>query len=159
MYPSGSRMDRPSQLTMGGREAVRGFTDDAFPGARRFLATLEQRIPLPGVTTSFADLGLAGFVDAGKMWAGEVPYGADSDWEASIGIGLRIRAAGFGQSVFRLDLGVPLTSQEHRVVFRFYTELLGLLNRRAWPTQTNRSRWYGIDSDLSTRPANPLAGN
>jgi hypothetical protein len=159
MYTTGSRMDRPFQLTLGGREAVRGFNDDAFPGASRFLATLEQRIPMPGVTTSIADLGLAGFVDAGKIWGGDVPYGADSDWQASIGVGVRIRAAAGGQSVVRMDFGVPLTSQENKVVFRFYTEMFGLLDRRTWPTQTNRSRWYGVDPDLATRPVNPLAGH
>ena len=60
-----------------------------------------------------------------------------------------------------MDLGTPLTGQrrEKGVHFRLYTELFGLLDRRAWPTQTQRSRWYGIDADLTQRPANPLAGN
>ena len=161
LYTSGSRMDRPFQLTLGGREAVRSYTDDAFPGGRRFLATLEQRIPFPGLNIPFADLGLAGFVDAGKMWAGTVPYGADSNWEAGVGVGIRIGLPAGGQSVLRVDLGFPLTGQreEKGVTFRLYTELFGLLDRRAWPTQTERSRWYGVDPDLTTRPVNPLAGN
>ncbi len=160
-YTSGSRMDRPFQLTLGGREAVRSYNEDAFPGAQRFLAMLEQRIPFPGLSIPFADLGLAGFVDAGKMWAGTVPYGADSEWEAGVGLGLRIGLPAGGQSVLRLDLGIPLTGQreEKGVVFRLYTELFGLLDRRAWPTQTERSRWYGVDPDLTTRPLNPLAKN
>ena len=160
-YTSGSKMDRPFQLTVGGREAVRSYSDDAFPGAQRFLATLEQRIPFPGLDISFADLGLAGFVDAGKMWAGTVPYGADSDWEAGVGVGIRIGLPAGGQSVLRMDFSYPLTGQreEKGTVFRLYTELFGLLDRRAWPTQTERSRWYGVDPDLTTRPANPLAGN
>ena len=160
-YTSGSRMDRPFQLTLGGREAVRSYNEDAFPGAQRFLAMLEQRIPFPGLSIGFADLGLAGFVDAGKMWAGTVPYGADSEWEAGVGLGLRIGLPAGGQNVLRLDLGLPLTGQrdEKGVVFRLYTELFGLLDRRSWPTQTERSRWYGVDPDLTTRPLNPLAGN
>ena len=160
-YTSGSRTDRPFQLTLGGREAVRSYNEDAFPGAHRFLVNLERRIPFPGVNIPFADLGLAGFADAGKMWAGDVPYGADSKWEAGVGVGLRIGLPAGGQNVLRLDLGFPLTGQreEKGVVFRLYTELFGLLDRRAWPTQTNRSRWYGVDPDLTTRPVNPLAGN
>ncbi len=160
-YTSGSRMDRPFQLTLGGREAVRSYDEDAFPGARRFLATLEQRIPFPGLSVGFADLGLAGFVDAGKMWAGSVPYGADSEWEAGVGAGLRIGLPAGGHNVLRIDFSLPLTGQreEKGVVFRLYTELFGLLDRRAWPTQTERSRWYGVDPDLTTRPVNPLAGN
>ena len=42
-YAAGSKMDRPFQLTMGGREAVRSYNEDAFPGAKRLVATLEQR--------------------------------------------------------------------------------------------------------------------
>ena len=80
---------------------------------------------------------------------------------AGVGIGLRIGIPAGGQSILRMDLGVPLTGQraEKGVVFRLYTELFGLLDRRAWPSQTERSRWYGVDPDLTTRPANPLAGN
>ncbi len=160
LYTSGSRMDRPFQLTLGGREGVRSYDEDAFPGAQRFLATVEQRIPFPGLSTSFADLGLAGFVDAGKMWAGNVPYGANSDWEAGVGVGIRIGLPAGGQNVLRIDFALPMTGQraEKGVVFRLYAELFGLLDRRFWPTQTDRSRWYGVDPDLTTRPLNPLAG-
>ena len=161
LYASGSRMDRPFQLTLGGREAVRSYTEDAFPGARRVLATLEHRIPFPGLNLSFADLGLAGFVDAGKVWAGSVPYGADSSWEAGVGLGIRIGLPAGGQSILRLDWALPVTGRgnEKAVIFRLYTELFGLLDRRTWPTQTERSRWYGVDPDLTTRPVNPLADN
>jgi hypothetical protein len=161
LYTSGSKMDRPFQLTLGGREAVRAYDEDAFPGAKRVLATLEQRIPFPGLSLSFLDLGLAGFIDAGKVWGGDVPFGATSDWEAGVGVGLRIGIPAGGQSILRVDLGVPLTGQreEKGVVFRLYTELFGLLDRRAWPTQTERSRWYGVDPDLTVRPENPLATN
>ncbi len=158
-YTSGSKMDRPFQLTLGGREAVRSYNEDAFPGAQRFLTMLEQRIPFPGLSILFADLGLAGFVDAGKIWAGTVPYGADSAWEAGVGLGIGLPAG--GPNVLPLDFGLSLTGQREKkgVVFRLYTELFGFLDRRAWPTQTERSRWYGVDPDLTTRPVNPLAGN
>jgi len=161
LYTAGYSMDRPYQLTLGGRESVRAFNEDAFPGAHRMIATIEQRLPLPGISTGFADFGWAAFADAGKVWAGDVPYGADSDWEAGIGIGLRMGAPAGVQNVFRVDFGMPLTGhrEEKGVVIRIYTELFGLLDLRAWPTQTMRSRWHGVDPDLSTRPVNPLAGN
>ena len=75
------------------------------------MASLEQRISLPGIRIPFADVGLAGFVDAGRMWAGEVPYGADSNWEAGVGVGIRIGVPAAGDNVFRVDLGIPLTGQ------------------------------------------------
>jgi len=122
LYTAGSRMDRPFQLTLRGREAVRSYDDDAFPGAKRLLATLEQRIPFPGLDLSFLDLGLAGFVDAGKVWGGSVPYGADSKWEAGVGLGIRIGLPAGGQNVLRTDLALPVTGQreEKGVVFRLY---------------------------------------
>ena len=50
-------------------------------------------------------------------------------------------------------------ARDQGVIFRLYTELFGLLDRRSWPTQTERSHWYGLDPDLTERPVNPLAGN
>lgn len=50
-------------------------------------------------------------------------------------------------------------ADDRGVVFRLYTELFGLLDRRAWPSQTERSRWYSVDPNLTERPVNPLAGN
>jgi hypothetical protein len=63
--------------------------------------------------------------------------------------------------VLRIDVGAPLTGDRatRGTVFRIYAEFLGILDRRSWPSQTERSRWYGIDPDLTTRPVNPLAGN
>ena len=92
----------------------------------------------------------------------EMPWGVDSDLEASLGVGIRLHvgAAG-GPNVFRADFALPVTAPDGQrdVVFRFYTEIFGLLDRRTFPTQTARSHWYGIDADMTTRPINPLAGN
>jgi hypothetical protein len=161
LYTAGYSLDRPFQLTVGGRESVRAYNEDAYPGARRLLATLEQRTPLPGWSTGFADLGFAFFADAGRVMPGSVPYGVDSGWKVGVGAGLRIGLPKGAQNVLRIDLGLPLSGDRDTkgVTFRIYTELFGLLDRRAWPTQTQRSYWYGIDPDLTTRPANPLAGN
>ena len=140
---------------------MRAYNEDAYPGARRLLLTLEQRTPMPGWSTGLADLGFAFFADAGRVTGGDVPYGVDSGWKAGVGAGLRIGMPSGAQNVIRLDLGLPLTEDldGKGVTFRIYTELFGLLDRRGWPTQTERSRWYGIDPDLTTRPVNPLARN
>lgn len=160
-YVAGYSLDRPFQLTLGGREGVRGYGDDAFPGARRLHATLEQRFRVDALRTPLADVGLAVFVDGGRSWAGSAPFGTDSGWKSAAGAGLRLGAPAGSASVLRVDLAVPIgsRSREPGVVFRIYTELFGLLDRRAWPTQPQRSRWYGIDPDLTTRPFNPLARN
>ena len=160
-YTAGYSLDRPFQLTLGGREAIRGYNDDAYPAARRFLATVEQRFPLRAVSTGWADVGVAFFADVGRGWAGAVPFGRDSGWRAGAGAGLRFGLPAGASNVVRLDVGLPMTGEreEQGVLFRVYTELFGLLDRRSWPTQVERSRWYGTDPDLTRRPYNPLAGN
>ena len=72
-----------------------------------------------------------------------------------------VRPPAGAPNVLRIDVGIPVTGERETkgVVFRIYSELFGILDRRAWPTQIQRSRWYGIDPDMSTRPNNPLAGN
>jgi hemolysin activation/secretion protein len=154
-------MDRPFQLTLGGREAVRGYNEDAYPGSRRLLLTLEERDDFPFLSTGFADVGMAVFGDAGRIEAGDVPFGENSGWRAGIGAGLRLGIPAGAPNVLRIDVGTPLTGERGTkgIVFRVYGELLGILDRRGWPTQVERSRWYGIDPDLATRPVNPLASN
>ncbi len=160
-YTAGYNLDRPFQLTLGGREGVRSYNDDAYPAARRLLATVEQRFAIPQVNTGWADVGIAFFADVGRGWAGEVPFGEDSGWRAGGGVGLRFGLPSGGTDVLRLDVGLPISGErgEKGVLFRVYTELLGLLDRRSWPTQVERSRWYGADPDLTARPYDPLAGN
>lgn len=156
-----TRSDRPVQLTLGGRESVRGYNEDAFPGQKRFLMTVEERLEMPELSTSFADVGLVAFADAGQIWAGDVPFGETPGWKAAIGAGLRLGLPAGAPNVLRVDVSLPLTGDRETrgTVFRVYAELLGLLDRRAWPTQVERSRWYGVNPDLTTRPVNPLAGN
>ncbi|MEJ2540686.1 MAG: BamA/TamA family outer membrane protein [Gemmatimonadota bacterium] len=157
----GSRLDLPFQLTLGGREGVRGYNEDAYPGRQRLLFTVEERLAVPALNTSFADVGLVAFADAGQIWAGDVPFGETPGWKAGVGAGLRIGIPAGAPSVLRVDVGLPLTGDRgtRGTVFRVYGELLGLLDRRAWPTQVDRSRWFGVDPDMSTRPVNPLSGN
>jgi outer membrane protein assembly factor BamA len=56
-----------------------------------------------------ADVGLATFVDAGKTWAGDVPFGVTSPVKASVGVGL-LAAVPVSQRLWRLDLAVPVSA-------------------------------------------------
>jgi hypothetical protein len=97
----------PFQLTLGGLRAVRGYDQDRYPGGRRLVASLEDRVyfgwPLPDVL----DLGGTVFLDAGRMWAGDAPYGDDSGWKAAAGLGLRASFPAGGRSTYRLDFAWP----------------------------------------------------
>ncbi|MDX1647162.1 MAG: BamA/TamA family outer membrane protein [Longimicrobiales bacterium] len=159
-YSLGWRTDRPFQLTLGGRDGIRAYSEDAFPGSRLLFLSLEQRFNLEAVSPGFADLGAALFVDAGQTWAGDAPFGADSGWQAGVGLGLRGAPAG-ARRVIRMDLTLPLTDrgEVRGVAFRISAEIFGVLDRRRWPSQIERSRWYGNEPDMSRRVPDPLAGN
>ena len=144
-------MDRPFQLTGGGRDGVRGYSIDAFPGGRRLLATLEDRFPL--VSYEAVDVGLSLFGDLGKVWGQDVPWGVDSGWRSALGLGLRLNFPSGGIRTMRLDFTLPLSTakESQGVYFRMYTELGGLSQLRKRWSQTDRSRWSGIDTDLTTK--------
>ena len=104
----GWTMDRPFQLTLGGRRGLRGFNEEDFPGGRRVVVNLEDRIYLGWPAPNFADLGITLFADLGRTFAGDVPFGYDSGWRGSVGGGLRIGFPAGSRGVARIDLAWPL---------------------------------------------------
>lgn len=98
----------PFQLTLGGVHGVRGYPPERLPGGRRLVLTLEDRIfagwPLPAVL----DMGATVFVDAGRVWAGDTPFGVDSGWRAAAGAGLRGSFPAGSRSTYRIDIAWPL---------------------------------------------------
>jgi hypothetical protein len=106
----GWHVQTPYQITLGGERALRGWPEDAFPGGRRLVLTAEDRWyagwPFPDV----ADLGTSLFVDIGRIWPGQAPYGTDSLWRASVGGGLRVNFPAGGRNTFRIDAAFPVGS-------------------------------------------------
>jgi hypothetical protein len=140
----------PFQLTLGGERAIRGYDPDRFPGGRRLVASLEDRVffgwPLPDVL----DLGGTAFIDAGRMWAGDVPYGGDSGWMAAAGVGLRASFPAGGRSTYRLDLAWPIERGTRLGDFRLSVSLgetIGL-QTRIRDEQIDRSRAQGVAGNL-----------
>ena len=78
----------PFQLTLGGRDMVRGYRSEAFPGSQRAVFSLEDRIYLPWPAPGLFDFGLSLFLDVGQIRAGEAPFGVDSGWRAAAGAGI-----------------------------------------------------------------------
>ena len=135
----------PFQLTLGGREGLRGLREEAFPGSDRLLFSAESRIAFD--LTDFIDTGITLFADAGRMWGGDVPYGTDSDWRTSVGAGIRLGFPAGTPRVARIDVAFPLgvggASPVLRITMR---EFLGI----AWgtqDTQTERSRLSRVGPD------------
>ena len=123
----GWSMESPFQLTLGGRDAVRGFREEYAPGARRVLLTVEDRILVRWPWPDLLDLGFTVFADAGRVWSGGVPYGVDSGWQGALGFGLRFATPAGSRIGRRIDLAFPFGGTGSRgPVFRVGVELLGI---------------------------------
>lgn len=107
-WSAGWKQRVPFQLTLSDKEGgVRGFYSSDLGGARRAVAKIEDRY-YAGRIGSVASIGIAAFADAGKLWAGDVPFGVTSP--LSIGAGFSILAALPPQSrrLWRIDFALPV---------------------------------------------------
>lgn len=146
----GWSVNRPYQLTLGGRSGVRGYLESDFPGGRRFVATLEDRLFFRWPAPELFDFGLTVFADLGRVWAGDVPFGRTVGWKASVGGGVRLGFPSGSRNVLRADVAVPVTDPGGFTspVFRLtFVETVGL---RAGFTDEEmlRSRRPQVGTDL-----------
>lgn len=105
----GWNVDIPYQVTLGSRAGLRGLARHRYTGERRAVATLEQRTYWGWPARDLFDLGSAVFVDVGRSWAGEGPFGDDSPWEVTAGVGLRGAFPPNSRRTYRVDVATPLT--------------------------------------------------
>jgi hemolysin activation/secretion protein len=122
-FSGGWRERRPFQLSLGDRQGgVRGYDDTRAVGARRLVLRAERRLVVGGVSDWLA-LGVAGFADAGKVWAGRVPYGQTTPLRTSLGVGLLAAAPRQSRRLLRLDIAVPVARDPHAAKYelRFTT--------------------------------------
>lgn len=138
----GWRVRQPFQLSLGEGEGMRGFGRGQ-PVGRRLLGHSEYR-HYAGTVRGVGDIGWAAFVDAGRGWAGDAPFGTHRGWRASVGGGLRFALPPGSKYVARMDLAVPLTGGA--VELRFSTrQQFSILKPE--PSDIRRSR-----QPLSTQP-------
>lgn len=145
----GWTVDRPFQLTLGGPTGVRGYRQEAFPGGRRIVFNLEDRVYLGWPVPDLLDLGFTAFADAGAMWAGDVPYGRDWGWHGSVGFGLRLGFPAGSRGVARIDLAWPVGADgiaSGPVLRIALADLLGLAGGLE-DGQMRRSRLLGVGPD------------
>ena len=142
----GWNVDLPYQLTLGGRDAVRGFETDDFPGGRRILFSIEDRAYFRWPKPEAFDFGTTLFADFGRIWPGEAPFGQDSGFQAAVGAGLRIGFPSGTRRAVRLDLAFPVSGAGtiKDVVFRVSVrDWVGII-RGVTDEQLTRSRWGGL---------------
>jgi hypothetical protein len=114
-------LDFPLQLTFRDADGgLPGFGSATYAGGQRIIARAEERYLLHTVGTR-ADVAFAAFASAGKLWAGDVPYGRTTDIHASAGVSLLAAYPSGNKRTYRVDLAFPF-NPEHggsRVEVRF----------------------------------------
>ncbi|HEX8946386.1 MAG TPA: hypothetical protein VF785_24835 [Gemmatimonadaceae bacterium] len=97
----------PFNLTLSDPEGgVRGFASSNTPGGQRFVARLEDR-QLVGRPFQLGDLGVGAFVDAGQLFAGDIPYGVTTPVRMSFGVSLLAAIPSNSARLWRLDVAFP----------------------------------------------------
>jgi hypothetical protein len=151
-WSAGWRQQVPFQLPIGSRlGGVRGFVDGREAGGQRVMLSVEDRWYL-GAIRGLADLGVAAFLDAGVVQAGDLPIGTTSPVRVGAGVGiLTALPAGSGRT-WRLDLAMPINSDGHA---RWEVRLSSMDARRAgWkePPEVTRSREQAVPMGLFSWP-------
>ncbi len=86
---------------------LRGFRSSDVGGARRIVSHVEDRY-LVGRYKQLATIAVAGFAEAGKIWAGDSPFGVTTPVYASAGISLLGALPPQSRRTFRADLAFPV---------------------------------------------------
>ncbi len=147
----GWRQRVPFQLALGDRQGgVRGYQASRSAGAVRSVARLEERWSFAELTKRGA-FGVAGFAEAGRVYAGEAPFGVNGRTKVGLGIGFLAAIPTQSQRLWRLDLAVPVSADPHaRPEVRFAS----VWTRSFWrePGDVTRGRAGVASSPIFTWP-------
>ena len=98
----------PYQLSVADRRGgVLGYGDTDYAGGRRAVLRSEYRRVVASVPR-FATFGLAGFAEGAKLWAGDAPYGVNTNTKSSLGLGLLAAVPSQSRRLLRADVAYPL---------------------------------------------------
>jgi hypothetical protein len=111
---AGWRQRVPFQLRLGDFDGgVRGYGGSRVVGAQRSVVRVEDHWFI-GRFRSLADLGIEPFVDAGRMRAGDAPFGVTTRTPRfGAGIGLLAAVPPRSKRLYRLELAFPLSPDAH----------------------------------------------
>ncbi len=150
-WSGGWRQRIPFQLTFVDREGgLRGFRSSDVGGGRRLVVRTEDRY-LVGRYKEVASFGIAGFAEAGKLWAGDAPFGVDTPLNASLGLSILGAAPPQSRRMWRMDFAFPvkgdrrgglevrISSQDLTRTFRI--EPRDIRNSRAKSVPSNVFNW------------------
>ena len=107
----GNKLFAENQFLAGGNNGLRGYPLRMQGGDKRVLFSAEQRWYLHWYPWNLVRIGAAAFVDAGSAWI--AADGADPEWLANAGIGLRILSTRQANApVTHIDLALPFDQRD-----------------------------------------------
>ncbi|MDF1502283.1 hypothetical protein [Roseisolibacter sp. H3M3-2] len=149
-FSGGTRTRLPLQLTLGDRQGgLRGHHGSTLAGAWRNVARFEERW-VRGTPVRNVALGLAGFGEAGSLWAGSAPYGRSIPFRGSVGASVLAAYPAGSRRLLRLDVAVPSGRDGNRALaVRVSAEQM---TGRFWqePAEVPRARTGPVPSTLFT---------
>ena len=151
-WAGGWKQRIPFQLTFADRDGgPRGYRDSWLAGGQRAVVRFEDKMFL-GHLKQFASVGIAPFVDVGKLWEGDAPFGENTNLNTSVGFSLLASVPPRSQRMWRLDIMYPLNRDSGaklkiRLFSRDYTSLF-------WkePGDVNRNRERSIPTSVFNWP-------
>jgi hypothetical protein len=109
----------PLQLAFWDHEGgLLGFPDALTVGGQRAIVRFEERRVVQMITKR-ADWAVALFANAGKIWAGDVPFGRNSDVRAAVGVSLLGAYPAGGKRLYRMDIAIPVNPDGAKFEIRF----------------------------------------
>lgn len=120
-FAGGWRTILPFQIELGERQGgLRGYARSHEAGGQRLIGRLEQRYYLGRFRAQTAGVGMAAFTEAGKVWAGDVPFGVETPLRASAGFALLASVPARSQRTIRAEVAIPFSRElGARTEFRF----------------------------------------
>lgn len=110
-YSGGWNQRVPFQVSLADRDGgIPGYGSSRLGGAQRTVVRLEDRYRL-GRIRQFAGLASAFWVDAGRLWAGEAPFGVNTNIKYAVGVGLLAALPPRSRRTWRVDFALPLNDR------------------------------------------------
>lgn len=142
----------PFQVSLADREGgIPGYGSSRLGGGQRVVFRLEDRYRL-GHIRQFAGLATALWVDAGRLWAGDAPFGVNTNIKYAAGVGLLAALPPRSRRTWRVDLAFPLNDRgDSKFEIRFTNHDF---TRWFWrePGDVQRSRERSIPTSVYNWP-------
>ena len=132
----------PFQLTLADRDGgLPGYGSSDLGGSQRVVVRMEDRYRL-GHLRQLAGFAGALWIDAGRLWAGDAPFGVNTDVKYAAGVGLLAAVPPRSRRTWRVDFAFPLNDRgdskfEVRVTNHDFTRWFW---REPGDVQTSRER-------------------